>query len=367
MADGALRWPRLRRRRWLVAGTGALTAAAVAAAVAARLAAPGAPAPAGSRVTTAPVVRTSLTTSIQVAGALGYAGSFAAVDELAGTAYTTLPAPGTVARRGQRLYEVDGRPVVLFYGTRPEWRDLAAGVPAGPDITQLNANLAALGYGTAGGDAFTAATAYAVCRWQAALGLPVTGTVPAGQIAYAPGPLRVAAVLAGLGTPAQPGGTVLTATSPGPVASAAVPVAQEYLVRAGDRVTVTLPDGTSVPGTVLVVARVATAARGGPDDGSGPSPQLTVQATVRLARPAAAAGLDQAPVTVSIVSARAQHVLAVPVSALVALAGGGYAVQVPRRRGGQRLVGVRLGLFGGSLVQVSGALRPGMRVTVPAP
>jgi hypothetical protein len=32
MADGALHWPRLRRRGWLVAGTGALAAAAVAAA-----------------------------------------------------------------------------------------------------------------------------------------------------------------------------------------------------------------------------------------------------------------------------------------------------------------------------------------------
>jgi peptidoglycan hydrolase-like protein with peptidoglycan-binding domain len=367
MADGALHWPRLRRRGWLVAGTAALAAAAVAAAVSARLAAPGAHGPAGTRLTTAPVVRTSLTTSIGVAGALGYAGSFAAVDELAGTAYTALPAPGTVVRRGQRLYEVDGRPVVLFYGARPEWRDLAAGVATGPDIAQLNANLAALGYAAAGGDAFTAATAYAVARWQAALGLPVTGTVPAGQIAYAPGPLRVAAVLAGLGTPAQPGGTVLTATSPDPVVRASVPVAQEYLVRAGDHVTVTLPDGTAVPGTVLVVARVATAARDAAGDGSGPGGQLTVQATVRLGRPAGAAGLDQAPVTVSIVSARAQHVLAVPVSALVALAGGGYAVQVPRARGGQRLVAVRLGLFGGSLVQVSGALRPGLRVTVPAP
>ena len=59
--------------------------------------------------------------------------------------------------------------------------------------------------------------------------------------------------------------------------------------------------------------------------------------------------------------------LAVPVNALVALSGSGYAVQVPRPRGGARLVAVRTGLFGGSLVQVSGALRPGMRVTVPAP
>ena len=61
------------------------------------------------------------------------------------------------------------------------------------------------------------------------------------------------------------------------------------------------------------------------------------------------------------------RVLAVPVSALVALAGGGYAVEVD---GGssRRLVAVRTGLFGQTLVQVSGSgLHPGTRVEVPAP
>ncbi len=76
-------------------------------------------------------------------------------------------------------------------------------------------------------------------------------------------------------------------------------------------------------------------------------------------------GLDQAPVTVNIVSARAHGVLAVPVSALVALAGGGYAVQVVTG-GAAHLAGVHTGLFSSSLVQVSGAgLRAGLRVEVP--
>ena len=87
---------------------------------------------------------------------------------------------------------------------------------------------------------------------------------------------------------------------------------------------------------------------------------------VRLARLAAAGHLDQAPVTVSIVSAQVRDVLAVPVGALVALAGGGYAVEVMRGSGGH-LVAVQTGLFAQTLVQVSGpGLIAGQRVEVPS-
>ncbi len=66
--------------------------------------------------------------------------------------------------------------------------------------------------------------------------------------------------------------------------------------------------------------------------------------TVRLTRPAATGHLDEAPVTVNIVSAQARDVLAAPVSALVALTGGGYAVEVVHGSGGH-LVAVQTGLF----------------------
>lgn len=345
----------------------------------------------GSRVATAPVVRTSLTNTVQVSGALGFAGWYTVANQMQGTAYTALPPPGQVVRRGHRLYEVDGSPVVLLYGPRPEWRDLFLGVTPGPDVAQLDANLIALGYATPAAltvsDTFTAATSFAVQRWQAALGVTVSGVVPAGQVAYAPGPLRVASLDVTLGAAAQPGVAVLSATSARPVVSAALPVGQEYLVRRGDQVSVTLPDGTrTVPGVITAISRVASAASpggagqpsqgpsggrgsGGSESGgagSGGSGD-TVEVTVRLAHPRAAGGLDQAPVTVNIVSARASGVLAVPISALVALAGGGYAVQVITG-GTAHLTGVHTGLFSSSLVQVNGPrLRAGLRVEVPAP
>ena len=104
------------------------------------------------QVATARVVRTDLVNTIQVGGSLAYAGSFTVVDQLQGTAYTALPPPGQVVRRGQRLYEVDGHPVILFYGARPAWRDLSSGVAGGPDVAQLDANLIALGYASAAPD-----------------------------------------------------------------------------------------------------------------------------------------------------------------------------------------------------------------------
>ena len=328
----------------------------------------------------ASVVRTDITNTVQVSGSLGYAGSYTIVNQAQGTAYTVLPTAGATIRRGQQLYAVDGAPVTLFYGATPEWRGLSAGVVPGRDVAQLDRNLIALGYG-AGlviSDYFTDATAYAVELWQEASGLPVTGTVPLGQVAYAPGALRVTGVTPVLGSPPQSGASVLTATSPLPVVVADVPVSQEYLVKAGDPVTVTLPDGvTTTPGTITSVASVASASSGdsggspaqspGPGSGSGSgSGQATVQMTVRLVNPDAAGHLDQAPVTVNIVSAQAHDVLAVPISALVALAGGGYAVEV-FRGGTVHLIAVQTGLFSQTLVQVSGAgLTVGTRVEVPS-
>jgi hypothetical protein len=127
---------------------------------------------------------------------------------------------------------------------------------------------------------------------------------------------------------------------------------------------------------VAAVSPVASAAGGAgdggqatqpPGGGTGPGPgQATVQLTVRLLRPAAAGRFDQAPVTVGIVSARARGVLAVPVGALVALAGGGYAVEVGPGPAGH-LVAVQTGLFSQTLVQVSGpGLAVGQWVEVPS-
>lgn len=339
---------------------------------------------AGAATGIAQVVRTNIVNTVQLSGSLSYAGAYTVANQTEGTAYTLLPNAGAVVRRGQGLYEVDGSVVALFYGARPQWRPLWEGVTPGPDVAQLDRNLIALGYGAdlSVSDYYTAATAYSVELWQQAAGLPVTGTVPLGQIVFAPGPLRVTSVSPTLGSAPQPGAPVLTATSPAPVVMAQLPVTQEYLVRRGDNVSVTLPDGvTTTPGVVTAVSSVASTGVGGaPDPGASQGPpggggagsdagQDTVAMTVRLIRPPAG-NLDQAPVSVGIVSARARDVYAVPVSALVALAGGGYAVEAVHGGGSHAtaaIVPVRIGLFSDTLVQISGpGITAGLRVQVPS-
>ena len=82
-----------------------------------------------------------------------------------------------------------------------------------------------------------------------------------------------------------------------------------------------------------------------------------------------AGNLDQAPVEVSITEQSVSDALAVPVNALVALAGAGYAVEEVEANGTHRLVPVTPGLFDDTqgLVQVAGSgLAVGQLVVVPA-
>lgn len=310
---------------------------------------------------TATVTRTDLSTTTQVDGTLGYAGSYLIANQALGV-YTALPAPGQTVRAGSPLYEVDGNPVILFYGQRPAWRNLSIGVPDGPDVAQLKQNLVSLGYGRLTvNDHFDTATERAVKRWQTKRGDTATGTVAMTDVVYAPGPIRVADLQASLGDPARPG-TLLHATGTNPIVDVSIPVAQEYLIKPGDQVTVILPDGTTtVPGTITSVSQVAATA----SNTNGPTTEV-VTATVALANPAAAGTLDQAPVEVNVTDQSVHGVLAVPINALVALAGGGYGVWLADH-GTRRLIGVHTGLFSNTLVEVAGTgLAPGMTVEVPA-
>jgi hypothetical protein len=318
----------------------------------------GAPAPA-----TAAVTRQDLSATTPVTATLGYAGSYTVRGQGGGT-LTWLPPAGRVIRQGQVLYKTgNGSPVVLLYGSVPDWRALGEGV-TGQDVSQLNHDLVDLGYAdradaaALGWDYYSWETAAAVQRLEQHLGVWFPpGGLSLGQVVFEPGALRVSQVTGSLGGPAT--GPVLTATSHRHVVTIALSTAQEPQVAAGDAVTVTLPDGASTPGRISAVGTVASGAAG----------NATVPVTVTLTRPAAAGTLDQAPVTVTITTAASPGpVLAVPVTALVAQAPGGYAVEVAGPGNSRRWVPVTTGIFddNSGLVQVTGNLAPGQRVVVPA-
>jgi hypothetical protein len=158
---------------------------------------------------------------------------------------------------------------------------------------------------------------------------------------------------------------VLSATATRRQITVDLDASQQSEVKAGDRVTIILPNNQTTPGKVTSMGKVANPPS---SSGSGDStPTVTVH--IRPTHPADTGRLDQAPVQVAITSATVHHVLAVPVNALVALSGGGYAVEVVGSGGAHRLVRVHLGLFddAAGLVQVSGSgLAAGQRVVVPA-
>jgi peptidoglycan hydrolase-like protein with peptidoglycan-binding domain len=337
---------------------------------------------------TASVTRMDVRQQNSVFGTLGYAGNYSVIAPTGSVAsgaatgsasvITWLPAVGATVRRGEPAYAVGGLPVRLFYGGRPAWRDMAPGIAPGRDVRQLQRNLAALGYGSGLGlvadGQFDTATQVAVERWQQAKGLPVTGTVPLGQVVFLPGPLLVSQQVAVAGGPVPNGTPILQGTSTRPVVQMALDPSVVPTLRRGNRIIVTLPDGSADPGVITQVSRVAQIPSSSSQGQQGPGNQQppTVPVTARLVHPVRGA-LDQAQVQVAITSAEHRGVLAVPITALLPQPGGRFAVVVVSSTAGRtlrRTVPVQTGLFDdvAGMVEVSGpGLVAGQHVAVPSP
>ncbi|UJP40187.1 peptidoglycan-binding protein [Cellulomonas palmilytica] len=297
---------------------------------------------------TAPVVRGDLVTTTTVSGTVGFGATTDLVGRVAGTV-TALPATGTVVAEGEPLYEVDARPVVRLDGAVPAWRTLGPGVSDGVDVHQLEQSLADLGFasGVTVDDDWTAATTRAVYRWQKALGVPVTGTVALGSVVFTPDDVRVVAQRAALGSEVGPGTPVLTTGGTDRVVAVSLRTGQAGLVPVGATVHLTLADGTLADGTVATAEVVA-----GED---APSLAVTITAGTDDGDDDPLAGqLEGAPVQVELAQTVATDVLSVPVTALVALADGGYAVQQVASDGTAPSVPVTPGAFAGTDVELRG-------------
>ncbi|PZE61860.1 peptidoglycan-binding protein [Curtobacterium sp. MCLR17_044] len=340
---------------------------------------PGASASSGSRGDTAPtgatatVTRGDLTDSKVFAGTLGYGAATGVPGAAAGT-ITWLPRAGDVIERDGALYAVDERDVRSMYGTVPLWRDLERGLQ-GADVRQLNENLAALGYDVSVDDRFGPRTERAVRQWQQDRGHEVTGVLTADDVAFVDGAVRVASVDgrlgeriaggagagaggagggAGAAAGAGAAGDVLQVTSTRRVVAATVPQRDAERLAVGTDVEVRVNGaGAAMPGSVVDVQPTTSE-----DGGTAVDVSVSFDPGKRTLPAAASAQVDAKGTT-------ERDVLSVPVAALVAGAGGRYAVDVVQGDGTTERVRVEPGFSADGRIAVTGDLAAGDRVVVP--
>jgi hypothetical protein len=176
------------------------------------------------------------------------------------------------------------------------------------------------------------------------------------------------------------GEAVLETTSTHLVVTVDLDASLQSEAKVGERVTVQLPAGNTVNGTVTAVSSVAQSSSSGNNNsgngsgggnggnggngsnGNGSGSSSTIPVTITLSGRHRGAGLDEAAVSVNFAQQRANHVLSVPVTALLAVSGGNYAVQ--EARAPHTLIPVTVGLFAAGYVQISGpGIHPGLQVT----
>ena len=273
---------------------------------------------------------------------------------------TGIAEEGSILGRGDTLVEIDREPVVLMFGDIPAFRTLAVDVK-GDDVFQLEENLVALGFGdeegfVVDGD-YDSATARAVTAWQVSVGASPDGVVNLGDVYFTPTTLRVGQNQVAIGDAVANGTPIMTTSVSSTFVTVELSTDDQDLVEVGDTVTVELPSGEQESALVTEVGTVVLANQQG---------GTYFEMTVTLDDPDAAPGLDEAPVDVIVVGDRADNALTVPVTALLALAEGGYAVEVVDAQGTTTLVAVDPGLFADGFVEVtSTSLEPGMVVLVP--
>lgn len=309
---------------------------------------------------TASVEVRDLVDVLVVDGALGF-GEPLELAALDAGVVTAVASEATVVQEGGVLAAVNLAPTILLEGTVPAWRPLDSGSDDGADITQLEQALVDLGYGPLKvDDNFTSATAAAVKKWEKAVGRPEPdGRVELGDVVFRPGPVRVASVEAPVGASVAKGATILAYTATAKKVSVELDADNAALVKAGNKVTVTLPGGATATAEIATVGAAAAPT---------PDAEPTVPVTAVLTDPSATP-FETGSVKVAITRERRDDVPAVPVSALVALSEGGYAVETPdpAAPSGRRLIAVQPGLYADGWVQVTGdGIAPGLKVVVPS-
>ena len=273
---------------------------------------------------------------------------------------TAIASEGEILDHGDTLFVVEGDPVTLFVTDVPFYRTLDMD-SIGDDVRVLEESLVSFGFDADGAlvvdDDFDVPTAAALTAWQASIGAPVDGVLNIGEIMVTEDPIRVASSHISIGSNVTQGTPIYTPSTSTSVVSVRLPADDQELMVVGDSVTVVMPNGDDEPASVTTVGSVAIRSQ---EFGTYFEVEIT------LDRQGAATGLDEAPVDVEVIDDRVENVLAVPVTALLALGEGGYAVEIDAGDGQTRLVSVEVGMYADGSVEVTSTeLEAGTKVVVP--
>ena len=299
---------------------------------------------------TVEVKRETLSNSTEYNGDLGFGESRGLASRAEGT-ITWLPEKGDIIGSGEVLWEIDRQPVIFIEGDLPMYRPLFVGAKKGDDVEQLERYLIDKGYGPEGWEAdstFNARTKAAVKQFQKEHKMTEDGRLEVGDIVIGPESLRVAAT-AHLGDSAG-AGPVLTVTSS--KAKVTLPASSRQLAtfQESPTVRVVLPAGGELSATLDEVK--ATPAD---EDGSfGYSVTYAIDDALT----------DSEPVKVKIEKVLAADALTVPVDALLALSGGGYAVEIDLGGGDTELRSIEVIDFDDTRVAITGNVVEGDLVVV---
>jgi hypothetical protein len=293
-------------------------------------------------------------------GGAGPDGSAAAASNTQPIVTRIFLPPGSVVHAGSVLAEVAGRPLFVFEGAVPVYRDLGPG-ETGADVAQLQQGLESIGFpvgddtlGSYGpGTAAAVAAYYQFIGYSVVKGLGTAKTaaeamVPSDEIMFIPRlPAHVVSYAASVGQMAS--ASLVTLSMGDPVISGQIDPADQGLVRPGTEVSIT-PEGggTADQGTVVSVS--ATALTQNSITGGSYLPARIVPA-----RPLPVSMIGQ-DVQLTIVAAHsAGQVLAVPEAAVFASANGQTYVTEVRGGQAQIRVPVQVGVTGGGMVEVTPA------------
>ncbi len=299
-------------------------------------------------------------TLVEVGSSVNPGTSVIATSTVPGGTVTAVASEGDILDHGDTLFVVEGDPVTLFVTDVPFYRTLDVD-SVGDDVGVLEEALTSFGFDANGAlvvdDVFDEATTDALAAWQASIGAPVDGVLNIGEIMVTEDPIRIAASHISIGSNVTQGTPIYTPSTSTSVVSVRLPAEDQELIVAGDSVTVVMPNGDDEPASVTTVGNIAIRSQ---EFGTYFEVEIT------LDRQGAATGLDEAPVDVDVIDDRVEDILVVPVTALLALGEGGYAVQIDSGDGQTRLIAVEAGMYADGSVEVTSTeLEVGMKVIVP--